>query len=103
MASLSTRNFTDIVRGTVAAIQAGSTQLLNLTVGSVLRAIVEANAGVILWLQGRVTYVLTLTRFNTSKGVDADSWAADFGFTREPAKPATGQVTFGRFTTTAQS
>ena len=103
MASLSTRNFTDIVRGTVTAIQAGSSQLLNLTIGSVLRAIVEANAGVILWLQGLVVYVLSLTRFNTSKGVDADSWAADFGFTREAAKPATGQVTFGRFTTTITS
>jgi hypothetical protein len=43
MANLSTQNFVQIVQNTVAAIQAGSTQLLNLTVGSVLRAIVEAN------------------------------------------------------------
>lgn len=103
MASLSTQNFTDIVRGTVTAIQARSTQLLNLTVGSVLRAIVEAMAGVVLWLQGLVVYVLTLTRFNTSKGVDADSWAADFGFLRLAAKPASGTVTFTRFTPTGQS
>jgi uncharacterized phage protein gp47/JayE len=103
MANLSTLAFTDIVRNVVTAIQAGSSQLLNLTVGSVLRAIVEAQAGVILWLQGLITYVLTLTRFNTSKGIDADSWAADFGFTRVPAKAATGQVTFTRFTTTTQS
>jgi hypothetical protein len=66
MANLSTLAFTDIVRNVVTAIQAGSAQLLNLTVGSVLRAIVEAQAGVILWLQGLITYVLTLTRFNTS-------------------------------------
>src|SRR5882724_841937 len=103
MASLSTMAFTDIVRATVAAIQAKSTKLLNLSVGSVLRAIVEAQAGVILWLQGLVAYVLTRTRFATSKGTDADSWAADYGFVRLAARPATGQVTFTRFTTTAQS
>lgn len=103
MANLSTQSFTNIVNNTVTAIQAGSVKLLNLSVGSVLRAIVEANAAVILWLQGLITYVLTLTRFATSKGSDADSWAADFGFTRLAAKAATGNVTFTRFTTTAQS
>src|SRR5882724_5926617 len=103
MASLSTRNFTDIVRGAVTAIQAGSAQLLNLSVGSVLRAIVEALAGVVLWLQGLIVYTLSLTRFATSKGIDADTWAADFGFIREAAVPATGLVTFARFTTTSQS
>jgi uncharacterized phage protein gp47/JayE len=103
MASLSTSDFTTITRNIVTAIQAGSAQLLNLTVGSVLRAIVEAIAGVILWLQGLITYVLTLTRFATSTGTDADSWAADFGFEREGAVPSTGLVTFSRFTTTNQS
>jgi uncharacterized phage protein gp47/JayE len=103
MASLSTQNFVQIVQNTVAAIQARSTQLLNLTVGSVLRAIVEANAGVILWLQGQITYVLTLTIFNTSVGSDADSWGAQFGFGRLAAVFAAGNVTFTRFTTTAQS
>jgi uncharacterized phage protein gp47/JayE len=103
MASLQTLAFTDIVRGAVTAIQASATKLLNFTTGSVLRAIVEAIAGVTLWLQGLVVYVLTLTRFATSVGADADSWAADFAFTREAAVPATGLVTFGRFTTTTQS
>src|SRR5580704_1031684 len=103
MANLSTLAFTDIVRGMVTAVQAGATQLLNLTVGSVLRAILEAVAGVILWLQGLIAYVLTLTRFATSKGADADSWAADYGFKRLAAVAAVGQVTFTRFTTTTQS
>jgi uncharacterized phage protein gp47/JayE len=103
MASLQTLAFTDIVRGAVTAIQASATKLLNFTTGSVLRAIVEAIAGVTLWLQGLVVYGLTLTRFATSVGADADSWAADFAFTREGAVPATGVVTFGRFTTTTQS
>jgi uncharacterized phage protein gp47/JayE len=103
MANLSTQNFPDVVNNTVTAIQSGAVKLLNLSVGSVLRAIIEANTATIMWLQGLVSYVLTLTRFNTSKGTDADSWAADFGFTRLAAKPATGQVTFNRFTTTSQS
>jgi uncharacterized phage protein gp47/JayE len=103
MANLSTQSFSTIVQNMVAAIQAKATTLLNLTVGSVLRAIVEAIAGVTLWLQGLVVYVLTLTRFSTSVGSDADSWAADFSFTREPAVAASGQVTFSRFTTTNQS
>jgi uncharacterized phage protein gp47/JayE len=103
MANLSTMNFTDIVRGTVTAIQAGSTQLLNLSVGSVLRAIIEAQAGVILWLQGLVAYVLTLTIFNTRIGADADSWGAQFGFDRLSAVASSGDVTFTRFTTTSQS
>jgi uncharacterized phage protein gp47/JayE len=102
MASLSTLAFSDLVRGMATAVQAGAAQLLNLTVGSVLRAILEAIAGVILWLQGLVAYVLTLTRFSTSVGADADSWAADFGFTREPAVPSRGQVIFTRFTSTGQ-
>jgi uncharacterized phage protein gp47/JayE len=103
MASLSTLAFTDIVRGAVAAIQAGATKLLKFTPGSVLLAIVEAIAGVALWLQGLIVYVMTLTRFATSVGSDADSWGADFGFTRLAAVAATGNVTFTRFTTTTQS
>jgi uncharacterized phage protein gp47/JayE len=103
MANLETLDFSSIVENEVAAVQANSTQLLNLNVGSVLRAILEAIAGVILWLQGLVVYCLTLTRFATSTGTDADSWAADFGFTRLAAVAATGQVTFTRFTDSAQA
>jgi uncharacterized phage protein gp47/JayE len=103
VSNLSTLAFTDIVRSVVAAIQAGATKLLKFTPGSVLLAIVEAIAGVVLWLQGLTVYILTITRFATSVGADADSWGADFGFTREAAVAAKGQVTFTRFTTTAQS
>jgi uncharacterized phage protein gp47/JayE len=103
MASLSTLDFTAIVRNTVTAVQSLVSALINLTIGSVLRAIMEANAAVILWLQGLITYVLTLTRFATSKGSDADSWGADFTYPRLPAKAATGSVTFSRFTNTAQA
>ena len=63
----------------------------------------DTNAGVILWLQGNIVYVMSRTRFRTSQGADADSWGADYGFGRLGATPATGAVTFTRFTTTTPS
>ncbi len=100
MTTLPTQTFTAIVQNTVAAIQGGAAKLLDLTVGSVLRAIVEANAAVVLWLQGLILQVQTLTRAATSQGSDLDSWVADYGLTRLPAVASTGPVTFSRFTTT---
>ncbi len=87
----------------VTAVQAGASTLINLTVGSVLRAIIEAVAGVILWLQGLIIFVATLTRAATSWGGDLDSWMADYGFKRLAATASAGQVTFARFTATAQA
>src|SRR4051812_48330986 len=63
----------------------------------------EATAALALWLQGIALQIAALARFSTSNGADADSWAADFGFTRLPAKAATGSVTFSRFTPTNQA
>src|SRR3984957_18060737 len=103
MASLSTLDFTSIVRNMVTAVQGGASQLINLTVGSVLRAIIESVAGVVLWLQGLAVYILTLTRASTSSGTDLDTWMADYGVNRLPATAASGQVTFSRFTDTVQA
>ena len=103
MATLSTQDFTTLVRNMVTAVQAGANTLINLNVGSVLRAILEAVAGVILWLQGLIIYTLTLTRAATSVGSDLDSWMADYGLIRISAVAASGQVTFSRFTTTTQA
>jgi uncharacterized phage protein gp47/JayE len=44
--------------------------------------------------------LLVITRASTCSGADLDSWFADFGFYREPAVSATGNVTFSRFTAT---
>lgn len=103
MAQLTTQDFTTLVRNQVTAIQAGSSALLDLTVGSVLRAIVEANAVVVLWLQGLILQLLATTRASTSAGSDLDSWVADYGVTRTAAVAAKGVVTFSRFTPTAQA
>jgi uncharacterized phage protein gp47/JayE len=101
--AVSTQTFTQYVSNAVAAIQSAASALLDLTVGSVLLAAVQAQAAIALWLQGIALQVAALTRFATSNGPDADSWGADFGFTRIAALFATGQVTFSRFTPTNQA
>ncbi len=95
---LSLQNFSTLVEGMAASVQGAAQSLLDLTVGSVLRAILEANASVALWLQWLIVQCLATTRLATSSGADCDSFGADFGFTRLPAVAAAGEVTFARFT-----
>ena len=101
--AISTQTFTQFVSNAVAAIQGAASALADLTVGSILLAVVQAVSGIALWLQGIAVQVAGLTRFATSFGTDADSFGADFGFSRLPAEFATGQVTFSRFTPTNQA
>jgi uncharacterized phage protein gp47/JayE len=100
---LSLLTFTTLVENAAAAVQGACSQLLNLTVGSVLRAILEANASVALWLQWLIVSVLALCRAATSTGSNLDSWMADYYFDRLAAVAAAGPVTFARYspTTTA--
>lgn len=98
---LSLQNFSTLLENMAAAVQGAANSLIDLTVGSVLRAILEANASVALWLQWLIVQTLATTRLATSSGSDCDSFGADFGFARLPAVAATGQVTFTRFTATA--
>lgn len=99
MANINSQSFTTLVTNMVTAIQANATIALNLTVGSVLRAIVEAVAGMGLWLQAQIAYVLTITRAATSNGPDLDSFCGDFGLPRIGAVAAVGILTFSRFST----
>lgn len=101
--AITTQDFTTLVRNQVAAIQGAARGLVDLTVGSILRAVVEANAAVILWLQGLILQLLATTRAATSSGSDLDSWVADFGLTRLPGVAASGSVAFSRFTPTQQA
>jgi len=103
MANLQTKDFQTLVREQVTAIQGGSKTLADLSVGSILRVIVEAYSAVALWLQGMILQLLATTRAATSSGTDLDTWVADYGVTRLPATVASGQVTFSRFTPTAQA
>ena len=95
---LSLRTFNTLVQSMAAAVEASATQLLDLTVGSTLRAVLEANASIGLWMQWLILQVLRTTRAATSNGADLDSWMADLTLTRLPAVAATGTVTFSRFT-----
>jgi len=95
--NLALQNFSTLVENMAASVQGAAQSLLDLTVGSVLRAILEANASLALWLQWLIVQVLATTRLATSSGADCDSFGADFGFARLPAVAATGFVTLARF------
>jgi uncharacterized phage protein gp47/JayE len=99
--NLPTRDFTDIVRDMSAGITASAGRLIDISVGSVLRAIIDANAAIVLWVQWLVLLTLQATRAATSSGADLDSWMADFSLSRLPAVTASGTATFSRFSGTS--
>jgi len=100
MMQLKLLDFASLVARASAAVQGASKLLVDLSVGSTLRAILEANASLALWMQWLILQVQKMTRAATSDGADLDSWVADFGLARLPAVPAVGQVRFARFTPT---
>lgn len=101
--AIQTKDYVTLVREQTTAIQGTARVLVDITIGSILRAVIEANAAVTLWLQGLILQLLAITRAATSSGSDLDSWVADYGLTRLPAVNATGIVTFTRFTPTQQA
>ena len=96
---LALQDFTALVRTQAAAVSASCRTLLDLSVGSVLRAVLEANASVALWMQWLIVDVLATTRAATSHGADLDSWVLDFGLLRLGAVPAVAEVRFSRAAT----
>ena len=96
--NLNLKGFRQLVEDMGATLQSSASILIDISVGSVVRAIFEANASVVLWLQWLVVQVLQSTRASTSTGSDLDSWMLDFSLTRLPAISSTGIVTISRFT-----
>jgi uncharacterized phage protein gp47/JayE len=103
------KTFTQMLQDWAAAVQGACATLLDFAIGSILRAIAEAQGGVGLWLESLILQLLVTTRLssavtaagpNNSVGPAVDSFVGDFGLTRLPAVSATGQVTFARFTPT---
>jgi uncharacterized phage protein gp47/JayE len=94
----SLKTFSQYVSDMSAAVQGAASQALDLSVGSVSRALLEANASVALWLQALITDVLAASRAATAQADDLDVWMSDFSFGRLPASHATGRVTFLRYT-----
>lgn len=99
---LSLQNFSTLVNTMAATVQGSCASLIDLTVGSVLRAMLEASASVALWLQYLLLQILSMTRLSTSIGTDADSWVQDFGMARLPATQASGEVTLSSFNPASQ-
>ena len=95
---LQLQDFTTLIRNMAASVQASARALIDLTTGSVLRAILEANASIALWMQWLIVLVLAQTRAATSNGTDLDSWVADFSLSRLPGQPAATTAVFSRVT-----
>lgn len=93
-------SFQQLVDNQVAAMQASATVVLDFSIGSILLAICESNAGNGLWLESTAEYLLAVTRLTTSTGNDVDTFVQQFGLTRNPAIPASGYVTLSRYTPT---
>jgi hypothetical protein len=97
---LSLQTFQQLLQRMSAAVQSSASQLVDLSVGSMIRAILEANASIGLWVQWLIVQTLSMTRAATSAGEDLDTWMADFLLTRQPAVPAQGQAAFTRLLVT---
>lgn len=93
---LATRTFAQYVQDMAATIQGGASQVLDLSVGSVIRSLLEAHASVALWLQVLIADVLDASRAGTARGNALDTWMADFALFRLPATYATGYAAFSR-------
>ena len=92
------QKFSVLLENMAAGVQGNAAQLVDLSIGSVLRALLEACAATALWMQWLILQVLTATRAATSTGTDLDSWMADFGLSRLPGAGSVGAVTFSRYT-----
>lgn len=113
MADPTTKTFRDLVQQGAASVQAGASGLIDFSIGSVARAIIQAVSAVALWLQGLILVVLSKTRLATSEDADADSWVADWGgpfeeggaasFARQGATASVGALTFSRLSTTGSA
>ena len=101
--ALTTKSFTKLLNDAATAAQGAARATLDMSVGSVLRSIFEASSATTIWLQSLVLQLLSTTRASTSSAADLDSWMADFGLSRLAAIPATGLVTFARFTATGEA
>lgn len=104
MADLQIKDFSTLVEEQATIVQGKSSRsLVDFTIGSILRALVEAYVAVAMWLQGLVLQVLAVTRAATSIGSDLDTWVNDYNVTRLGAKPAKGMVFFARYSSGLQA
>src|SRR6478736_1515631 len=96
-------SFEELVQNEIAAVQAALPGAFTFNVGSIVRALVDADCNNALWLESLIEFVQSITRLSTSEGPYVDSWIADYGLSRPQPTFATGQVTFSRNTPTQQA
>jgi hypothetical protein len=97
------QTFDQLVINQATAVTSASDKLIDFNVGSILRAIVESNAGNSIWIQGLISALLAVARLQTSAGADVDSFVTQFGYARKAGVAAVGNVTFSRSITTSVS
>ena len=101
--ALSLQNFNGLVQSMAASAQSACVQLLDLTVGSVFRALIESTASMGLWMQWLIVQLMNRQRLATCAGIDVDTWVGDFGLTRLPGVASSGNVTLARYYSTASA
>lgn len=90
------------VEDEIAAIQAAAPNTFLFPPGSIIRAFVDGHSSTAIWLQANQQLLYNRERLASSQGEDVDSFLADFGLTRLPAVPASGEVTFSSYTYNTQ-
>ncbi len=98
--TIQSKTLAQLVSDAATAIQGAATSLVDMSVGAVLRAFVQAVGAIVMWLQGIALQIAARARLATSSGTDVDSFVGDFGFARKPAVAASDPVQFSRFTAT---
>jgi uncharacterized phage protein gp47/JayE len=104
------KSFDELNTEQATAVQAKSSDVLQISPGSDLLAIIESNSAMTVWLESIAVYLYAFARASTcisndptQTNPDLDSWLAQFKFPRLAATFATGNVTFSRTTTTQQA
>jgi hypothetical protein len=97
------KSFSVLTEEQVTAVQAKSNDILQVSTGSDLLALIESNSAIAVWLQSIAVYLYAFARASTSQGGDLDTWMAQFKFFRLPATYGTTDVVFSRLTTTQQA
>src|SRR5579863_1597263 len=97
METLNLKSREQLVNTEIAAIQGALPNTFQFPLGSVIRALVDADSTIAIWEESLIQFVNARCRLATSEGTDADSFVADFGLTRLPGVAASGLVTFASF------
>lgn len=96
-------SFDQLVQNQQASLTSLSSIFTDFQEGSILKSLIETNAGNSIWIQALISALLAVTRLQTSSGNDVDTFIQQFGFIRPPATASTGLVTFSRTITTSVS